>query len=90
MKKYFIGFLMVIGVILLTFIGNGTYKVNAKIIDKKAHKILIEDSTGEVWDYYDDFDTFEIGQEIILTLDDHNSDIKEDDIVKKIELLQNF
>lgn len=79
----FIGIIFVAALTLCSQIET-TYTREAVVIAVEYDEVTVEDTTGNVWGFYDD--DFFVGEEVILTMDNNNTDNNIfDDFIKDVE-----
>lgn len=73
--------LAIIGIVvaIIILVLSNIRKINATVIDVKQDVILFEDVTGNIWSCRDNKNTYKVGQNVILTLNDKGTDFIEDD-----------
>lgn len=79
----FIGILFTAALILCGQIET-TYTRDAVVISVEQDEVTVEDATGNIWEFYGD--DFFVGEEVILTMDNNNTDNNIfDDFIKDVE-----
>lgn len=89
MKKVIITLGTVIGIaiVVLVSLNLNHYSLDAIVSDKtNDNVIVIEDTTGNIWEYEDTENEYTIGDNITVTWNDKGTDFKQDDEIIKLEI----